>query len=117
MEIHKKIQLKLFSITSHMFNSCGNIISIDLLNFDFSNINDMSYMFYGCSSLLSINISNIKAFSLTNMNYMFYGCGQLKSLDLSNWQIPLITQMDYRMLSIKVNRFLSFRCSIIKYFR
>ena len=79
---------------SYMFSNCNNILSVDLLNFDFSYIEDMSYMFAGCSSLLSINISNLNASSSTNMNYMFAGCSQIQSLDLSYWNIPLITQIN-----------------------
>ena len=40
---------------NYMFNECDKLISIDLSNFDSSNVKNMDYMFEGCTSLTSIN--------------------------------------------------------------
>ena len=41
-----------------MFENCLSLTTLDLSNFDTSNVTDMSYMFRGCTSLTSLNISN-----------------------------------------------------------
>ena len=66
-----------------MFANIENITSIDLSQFDFSNVVDMSGMFYGCKKLKSINFENVVTSSLIMMAYTFYNCESLVSLDLS----------------------------------
>ena len=56
-----------------MFRNNDNIISIDLSNFNSSQIRDMSYLFCGCSSLKSINFDNFDTSNVVDMKYMFYG--------------------------------------------
>ena len=41
-----------------MFYRCLNLTSLDLSNFDTSNIIDMDGMFAHCSSLVSLDLSN-----------------------------------------------------------
>ena len=47
-----------------MFSGLGNIIEIDLSNFDASNVKDMRFMFDGCSKLEKIEFGNINTSSL-----------------------------------------------------
>ena len=76
---------KLIETAKSMFKNCFSLLSVDLYNFDFEIIEDLSYFFYGCKSLTSINLSYINTFSITNMEYMFYGCNSLTELNLKNW--------------------------------
>jgi surface protein len=39
-----------------MFSNCYKLTSLDLSNFDTSNVTDISYMFNGCNELTSINL-------------------------------------------------------------
>ena len=66
-----------------MFANMENITSMDLSQFDFSDVSDMSGMFYGCKKLKSINFKNVVTSSLIMMAYTFYNCESLVSLDLS----------------------------------
>ena len=68
-----------------MFASCFDIINIDFINFDTSQVNSMYAMFYGCSSLTSLDLSNFNTLQVGNMGVMFYGCSSLTSLDLSTF--------------------------------
>jgi len=51
----------------------------------------MSNMFYGCSSLTSLNLSNFDSSQVTLISQMFYGCEKLAYINLKNFnEINLI---------------------------
>ena len=79
-----------------MFKCCMLLQSLDITNFETSNVCNMSYMFAHCSSLKSLNISNnFNTNSVTNMEYMFNGAGGSgRNYDFSNWDISKVTNMD-----------------------
>ena len=70
---------------SQMFDNMNSIISIDLSNFDSSQIIDISGMFKDCSKLNYINFSNFDVSFVENLDELFYNCISLTSLDLSNF--------------------------------
>ena len=78
---------------SFMFASCTGLTSLDLSNFDTSSVADMSNMFTYCSSLTSLDLSNFDTSSVTNMSFMFTYCSSLTSLDLSNFNTSKVTDM------------------------
>ena len=78
---------------SKMFYFLSGIISIDLSNFDSSEVINMSEMFMGCSSLKSINFGNFDTSKVTNMEKMFYNCPNLISLDLSSFITSSVENM------------------------
>ena len=55
-----------------MFRYCWSITSINLPNFDTSNVLDMESMFEDCS-FTSLDLSNFNTSKVTNMNGMFSG--------------------------------------------
>ena len=61
--------------------------SIDLSNFDTSQVTDMYRMFSNCNALKSIDLSKFNTFKVTVMDYMFYNCSSLKSIDISNFDM------------------------------
>ena len=61
-----------------MFPHCS-LTSLDLSNFDTSNVTDMSSMFYGCLNLKSLDLSSFDTSNVTNMSYMFYICIRLST--------------------------------------
>jgi predicted ribosomally synthesized peptide with SipW-like signal peptide len=70
--------------------------SINLTNFDTSNVTIMGEMFYGCSSLTTITFwENFNTSKVEVMKHMFSGCSSLTSLDLSNFDISSVTDMSY----------------------
>ena len=81
--------------TNCMFIDCKKLISIDLSNFNTSNINNMSNMFYNCSSLVEFKLSNYMNNNVKNMCNMFYNCSSLKSLNLSNFTNNNVINMSY----------------------
>ena len=86
-----------------MFQLCSTLTSVgDLSNWDTSNVIDTGWMFYGCSSLTSIDLSNWNMSNVTNLKAMFYGCSKLTSSgDISNWNVSNVTDMSYMFLSNK----------------
>ena len=70
--------------TMLMFNGCSNLTSLDLSNFDTSNVTSMEGMFYNCSSLTELDLSNFDTSNTINMSCMFYNCKNITSIDLSN---------------------------------
>ena len=78
---------------SSMFRDCTGLRVIDLSNFNTSKVTDMSSMFESCSGLTSLNLSNFNTSNVTTMYYMFTGCSGLTSLDLSNFDTSNVTSM------------------------
>ena len=56
---------------SKMFYNCSFIESIDLSNFNSSNVIEMIGMFYLCSSLKSLDLSNFDTSNVYDMTGMF----------------------------------------------
>jgi len=106
---------KLLISTSHMFESCSSLESIDLSSFNANNAINMRYMFYGCSSLKSIDLSSFNTNNVTDMCFMFYGCTSLKSIDLSSFNINNVINiscMFYGCSSLKSIDLSSFHTNI-----
>ena len=70
--------------TSRMFENCG-METLDLSNFDMSNVSDANNMFVG-SRIKSIK-QNWNLSSLNNGTNMFYNCTSLNTLDTSGWNL------------------------------
>ena len=70
---------------SLMFADCDSLRTLDLSNFNTSNITNMASMFSGCRYLKSIDLSSFDTSNVTTMASMFYGCYDLKSVDLSSF--------------------------------
>ena len=62
---------------SHMFYNCAKLTSLDI-SLNTSLVEDMSSMFAYCFSLDKLNLSNFDTKSLKNMFQMFYLCMSLK---------------------------------------
>ena len=86
--------------SSYMFNNLISLNSIDLGNFDTSNVTNMLSMFSLCQSLISIDLSNFDTSNVTNMSEMFRYCPSLISLDLSNFDISNVINIDNMLLSL-----------------
>ena len=55
-------------------------------------------MFEFCSSLTSLNLSNFNTSNVVDMESMFSNCGSLTSLDLSNFKTSNVVDMRYMLL-------------------
>ena len=90
----KYVLLKKITTCKKMFLKCEHILSIDLSNFDSSEITDTSLMFINCFSLEEINFGNFKTTKVANMEGMFECCANLKSLDLSSFDTSNVENMN-----------------------
>lgn len=75
------------------FFQCDKLEEINLTNVDTSKVTNMSQMFNGCSNLISLDLSNFDTSKVTNMFLMFSGCYNLTSLDISNFDTSKVTNM------------------------
>lgn len=77
---------------SYLFylSKCTTII---FPRWDTSNVKYMDYMFGGCDNLKNIDISNWNTRHVISMQGMFQYCTALKTLDISNWQMSNVINM------------------------
>ncbi len=78
---------------NQMFYDCSNIITLDLSEFNTSNVFDMERMFIGCTSLTSVNLSSFNTEKLVYASKMFENCVSLQSLDLSSFKTDKVKTM------------------------
>ena len=83
---------------NQMFFDCTSLTSLDLSNFDTSQVTEMFGMFYSCSSLTSLDLSYFDTSQVIDMGYMFSYCSSLTSLNLSNFNTSKISFI-YEMFS------------------
>lgn len=73
---------------------CANYVEkVEFINYDTSNIVDMSIMFNGCFKLKELNLSNFNTSKTKYMGFMFCGCENLVELDLSNFDTRKVVNM------------------------
>ena len=96
---------------SGMFSNVNNLLSVDLSNFDFTQVVDMSNMFKNCINIKNITFGDKRIDKVTNMDSMFYGCQSLTTLDLSKFDTNSVTNMEHlfyecnRLTSLDLSNF------------
>ena len=107
---------------SYMFSGCKSLTSVDVSNFNVTDVDTIHGMFQSCESLTTLDFSNWKDQKIadkgwtfngctklsnltlpdrwvtsgtTNIQRMFSGCKSLTSLDLSSWGVADAKKMDY----------------------
>ena len=81
--------------TASMFNECSNLKYINFKNFVTSSVSEMQFMFSNCNSIISLDLNNFNTKKVTNMGAMFKECISLVSLDLSGFDTSLVTDVSY----------------------
>lgn len=81
-----------------MFCNCTGLTSIDLTNFDTSNVYDMANMFASDifsrgGSLTKLDLSNLDTSKVKYMQSMFFCCCKLTTLDLSSFDTSNVENM------------------------
>ena len=76
-----------------MFSHMSSLTTLNLSNFNTSQVTDMKSMFLGTSNLTSLNLSNFDTSQVTDMSSMFYGIYNLAILDLSSFNTSKVTDM------------------------
>ena len=56
---------------SFMFYNCKKLTSLNILNFDTTNIKKMESLFSMCENLLYVDLSNFNTKNINNMSQMF----------------------------------------------
>ena len=101
-------QIKPLNNMSYMFQSNENepinlseISSI--IDWDTSNVTDISNLFYNCSLLKSVQgLSNFNTSNITNISNLFYNCINLTSIDdISKWNVDKVTNMSNLFFNCK----------------
>ena len=73
--------------------SYSNLYSINVSNWDTSNVTTMINTFSYCRNISKLDISKWNTSNVTNMIGMFYYCNSLKSLDISKWDTSKVVDM------------------------
>ena len=70
---------------SFMFNDCKKLTTVDLSEFNTTNVIDMKRMFAGCEAMTSIDVSNFDTHNVKTFYWMFRKMLKIQELDLSNF--------------------------------
>lgn len=76
-----------------LFYGCAKLESVDMTNFDSSQVTSMASLFAGCSKLASLSISSLDTSRVTRVSNMFYGCASLSGISLSGLDTSQVTSM------------------------
>ena len=71
-----------------------DLATLNLSNFDTSQVTNMSQMFALMSNLTTLDLSSFDTSQVTNMGLMFYSMTNLVTLDLSNFNTSKVTNMN-----------------------
>ena len=78
-----------------MFQSCYKLASLNISNFDTSNVTTMQSLFSRCNSLGNLDLSKFDTTKVTSMDQMFFNCYKIN------------TKLAIRNKSMKVYSYLS----------
>ena len=86
-----------------LFAGCRNLKTVNINNFDMTNISHVNSMFNGCENLTRLDISGWKnTNNITTTGHMFKGCNSLESVYLP--QLPSLINMEsmfYKCTNLK----------------
>ncbi len=97
--------------SSSMFEQLFYVKSIDISDWDTSNVINMNKLFYNCPRLESINLSNFNTSNVTNMSYMFRHDTSIQNIDVTHFDTSKVTNMswmfsdDENLKSLDVSKF------------
>ena len=78
-----------------IFNSCIDIVELDLSGIDTSKVTSMKYAFHGCHKLKNIKLDKFNTSSVKDMSYMFSECHSLTSLNLHHFNTSLVQDLSF----------------------
>ena len=79
---------------TNLFQSCNNLRTLDVSNFNTSNVIIMDNMISFCYSLKTLDLSSFNTSKVKSMIYMFAYCSNLTTLNVSNFDTNKITNMN-----------------------
>jgi len=82
------------STLERFFEDCPDLISLNLSNFNASNVTNMELMFNKCHKLKRIDgLNHLSTCQVTNMGGLFHNCYEIEYLDLSNFDTSNVTDI------------------------
>ncbi len=96
-----KITVKNMTNAYRLFRGCENMASVDVSDFDTSQITNMGYMFEDCKSLATLDVRHFDTSKVTYMYSMFSGCENLEELDVSSFDTSQVTNMGWMFANCK----------------
>ncbi len=85
--VFSNFDIKYVTHMAYMFLNCSNLTSLNLANFNTSNVISCYGLFSGCSSLISVTFGeNWNLSKVASLYGTFRDCSSLRSLDLSTWK-------------------------------
>jgi surface protein len=96
---------------ANLFESCNHYTSLDLTNFDSSELVSTFRMFMYNDKLETIDLTNFNTKNVISMTDMFSFCTELNSLDLSSFDTSKVEDMDglfsycYKITSLDLSNF------------
>ena len=84
-----------------MFRNMSSLTTLDLSDFDTSQVTNMSYMFFNASSLTLLNLSNFDTSQVMNMDSIFRGMINLTTIDLSNFDTSKVEDMSSMFFDVR----------------
>ena len=78
-----------------MFLNCDNLQTLDVSRWNVSNVKNMNHMFCNCENLQAVDVSNWNVSNVKDICSMFDGCENLHTLDVSNWDVSNVKTMAY----------------------
>ena len=79
----------------YMFSAMFSLTTLNLSNFDTSQVTNMGSMFAYMRNLTTLNLSNFDTSKVTDMSRMFSGISNLTTIDLSNFNTSNVTDISY----------------------
>ena len=96
----------------NMFGSCSNLTSVDVSNWDMSNVTDFQELFRGSSVRNIIGINKWNVSKVDKFGRMFAGCN-LDTLDISNWNFASVSNFAGIFdQSPKINKLIMKNCQL-----
>ena len=96
-----------------MFVRCISLTSLDISEFDTSQVTNFFHMFEDCSLITSLDLSKFNTSSIENMRAMFIENRNLKSLDLSNFNFSKISDIAYMFAGCSNLKYINLKSLII----
>ena len=98
LNYYRKIKVinhtKSFHSCRTMFYDCRETVSIDLTEFDTSNIDDMTGMFCMCRSLKEVLWGALSTDKVKSMQEMFFKCSSIESINLGGFSFQSVEDMN-----------------------
>ena len=72
-----------------MFWQCQGLTSINLTNFDTSEVKNMKQIFYGCKNLTILDLTSFDTNKVTETERLFYNCTKLNTIYVNTLKLNM----------------------------